>query len=39
MFSSEDIQGALLELKEELPKLKNAHTRVMKHFGDVDIDD
>lgn len=39
MFSSEDIQGALLELKEELPKLKNAHTRVMKHFGDIDIDD
>ena len=39
MFSSEDIQGALLELKEELPKLKNAHTRVMQHFGDIDIDD
>ena len=37
MFSSEDIQGALLELKEELPKLKNAHTRVMQHFGDVDM--
>ena len=39
MFSSEDIQGALLELKEELPKLKNAHTRVMQHFSDIDIDD
>tara|TARA_A200000113_G_scaffold221499_1_gene233448 strand:- start:841 stop:3816 length:2976 start_codon:yes stop_codon:yes gene_type:complete len=39
MFSSEDIQGALVELKEELPKLKNAHTRVMQHFSDIDIND
>ena len=39
MFTTEDIQGALLELKEELPKLKNAHTRVLKHFEKLDIDD
>jgi len=39
MFTTEDIQGALLELKEELPKLKNAHTRVLKHFDKLDIDD
>jgi type I restriction enzyme R subunit len=39
MFSTEDVQGALIEFKEELPKLKNAHTRVLKHFDDVDLND
>jgi len=39
MFSTEDVQGALIELKEELPKLKNAHTRVLKHFKEVDLND
>jgi len=39
MFSSDDIQGALMELKEEIPKLKNAHTRVLKHFDGMDLDD
>ena len=32
MFSSKDIQGALIELKEEIPHLKNAHTKVLNHF-------
>jgi type I restriction enzyme, R subunit len=39
MFSSEDVEGALIELKEEIPKLKNAHTRVLKHFDGVNLDD
>jgi type I restriction enzyme R subunit len=37
MFSSEDVQGALIELKEEIPKLKNSHTRVLKHFEGLDL--
>ena len=37
MFSSEDIKGALVKLIDELPKLKNAHTRVLKHFEGLDL--
>jgi type I restriction enzyme R subunit len=39
MFSTEDVEGALKDLKEEIPKLKAAHTRVMKHFDGLDLDD
>ena len=39
MFSTEDVSGALIELKEEIPRLKNAHTRTLKHFKDLDLDD
>jgi len=39
MFSSDDIKGALVKLIDELPKLKNAHTRVMKHFEGKDLND
>jgi len=39
MFSSEDIEGALVNLKDEIPKLKNAHTRVLRHFEGRDLDD
>lgn len=39
MFSTEDVSGVLIELKEEIPRLKNAHTRVMKHFDGLDPDD
>ena len=39
MFSTEDVQGALQNLKDEIPKLKNAHTRVLKHFTDMNLDD
>ena len=39
MFSTDDIAGALVDMKEEIPKLTNAHTRVLKHFKDFDVDD
>jgi len=39
MFSKEDVKGALVELKDEIPKLKNSHTRVLKHFEGMDLDD
>lgn len=39
MFSTDDIRGALVELKEEIPRLKNAHTRVLKHFEGMDLGD
>ena len=39
MFSTEDVSGALIDLKDEIPTLKNAHTRVLKHFEGVDLDD
>ena len=39
MFSTEDIAGALIELKEELPRLKNAHTRVLGYFPKGNLDD
>jgi len=39
MFSSEDIEGALKDLKDEIPKLKQMHTRVMGHFKGVDKTD
>ena len=36
VFTSEDIQGALKSLKDEIPKLKTRHARVMKYFSKVD---
>jgi type I restriction enzyme R subunit len=39
MFSTEDVAGALKDLKDEIPKLKAAHTRVMRHFKGVDKND
>ncbi len=39
MFSADDIGGALKDLKDEIPKLKATHTRVMKHFEGVDLGD
>lgn len=39
MFSSEDVEGALRDLKDEIPKLQHAHTRVMQHFKGLDLDD
>lgn len=38
MFSKEDVAGALQDLKDEIPKLKATHTRVMGHFKELDID-
>ena len=37
MFSTEDVAGALKDLKDEIPRLKAMHTRVMGHFKGVDI--
>ncbi|TLS78289.1 type I restriction endonuclease subunit R [Mariprofundus erugo] len=39
MFSSEDVAGALKDLKDEIPKLKQMHTRVMGHFKGIDQSD
>jgi type I restriction enzyme R subunit len=39
MFSSEDVEGALQDLKDEVPKLQAVHTLVMKHFKGVDKTD
>jgi len=42
MFSSEDVEGAYHTLKDEIPKLKAAHTRVANIFSGVkgnDVDD
>jgi len=39
MFSSDDVQGALRNLKDEIPKLKSSHTRVMQHFKGLNLDD
>ncbi len=36
MFSQEDIAGAMKSIKDELPKLQAAHTRVMRLFKGVD---
>lgn len=39
MFSSDDVAGALKDLKDEIPKLKAMHTRVMAHFKGIDKTD
>lgn len=42
MFSNDDVEGTYHTLKDEIPKLKAAHTRVAKIFSGVkgvDIDD
>jgi type I restriction enzyme, R subunit len=39
VFSTEDVQGALTNFKEELPKLKAAHTRLVAHFKGLDLNE
>ena len=39
MFSSDDVQGALIPIKDELPKLERRHAKVVSHFRDVDLSD
>lgn len=39
MFSNDDVKGALRDLKDEIPKLKNTHTRLMNHFKGIDLED
>jgi type I restriction enzyme, R subunit len=36
-FSATDVQGALKSLKDEIPKLQAAHTRVKQHFRGLDL--
>lgn len=41
-FSTDDVEGTYHSLKDEIPKLKAAHTRAMSFFRDVagkDVDD
>ncbi|MDC3034732.1 type I restriction endonuclease subunit R [Prochlorococcus sp. AH-716-P05] len=37
VFSTTDVKGALRNLTDEIPKLEATHTRVIKHFKDIDI--
>jgi type I restriction enzyme R subunit len=39
VFSSTDVQGALKDLKDEIPKLQAAHTRVKQHLKGHDLQD
>ena len=39
VFSSTDIKGALKNLKDEIPKLQAAHTRVKQHLKGLDLQD
>lgn len=39
VFSNTDVQGALKNLKDEIPKLQAAHTRVKQHLKGVDLQD
>ena len=39
MFSTTDTKGALRNLKDEIPKLEAAHTKVIRHFKDTSLKD
>jgi type I restriction enzyme, R subunit len=39
VFSSTDVKGALRNLKDEIPKLQAAHTRVKQHLKGLDLQD
>lgn len=39
VFSTTDVQGALRNLKDEIPKLQAAHTRVKQHLKGLDLQD
>ena len=39
VFSSTDVQGALKNLKDEIPKLQAAHTRVKQHLKGLNLQD
>ena len=39
VFSSTDVQGALQDLKDEIPKLQAGHTRVKQHLKGADLRD
>jgi len=39
VFSSTDVKGALKDLKDEIPKLHSAHTRVKQHLKGTNLQD
>ena len=39
VFSTTDVKGALKNLKDEIPKLQAAHTRVKQHLKGLDLQD
>ena len=39
LFTKDDVKGALIPLKEELPKLQTRHAKVMNYFKDVKNND
>ncbi len=39
VFSSTDVKGALINLKDEIPKLQAAHTRVKQHLKGQNLQD
>lgn len=39
LFSREDVSGALINFKDEIPHLQHAHTRVMQHFREMNLQD
>jgi len=39
LFSSDDVEGNIHQLKDEIPKLKAAHTRTAQFFSHIDSDD
>jgi type I restriction enzyme R subunit len=39
VFSNTDVKGALKDLKDEIPKLQSAHTRVKQHLKGQDLQD
>ena len=39
VFSNTDVKGALKDLKDEIPKLQSAHTRVKQHLKGHDLQD
>jgi type I restriction enzyme R subunit len=38
VFSTEDVKGALIPIKDELPKLEQRYARVMQYFMDINLD-
>lgn len=39
VFTSEDVQGALIPIKDEVPKLEARHAQVILYFGKLDLRD
>lgn len=39
LFSSEDVEGTIHQLKDEIPKLRAAHTRVAQFFSHIESND